>query len=394
MAILRVAVEPRVLAWARKTRGLSLEDAAGRIGVAPTRIQQWEHGEEFPTVRQLRKAAQVYKRAIGLLFLPEPPEEDELKSLRDFRRVPDPEDRVLSPALRLEVRLASERRQEALELLAELGEPLRVFEAAANLTDDPDGVGARIRAILGVSVDTQLNWSDKYVAFNSWRAAIERQGILVFQTGGTENLKVSPREVRGFSIADRPLPVVVTNSKDAVTARCFTLLHEVAHVLLRSGGLCDFHERRSQERIDRVEVFCNRAAAAALVPAPALEAQLEAEGFRSRREWTDAQLAGLARRFRVSWEVILLRLLAIGRTTQAFYDQWKAGRGEPPPEPSGFLTPVDRAIMRNGRLFTRLVVSAYSSGKLTLVDASYLLGGGPQHIGALTERAFDTRYVA
>jgi Zn-dependent peptidase ImmA (M78 family) len=271
---------------------------------------------------------------------------------------------------------------------------LRVFEAAANLTDDPDGVGARIRAILGVSVDTQLNWSDKYVAFNSWRAAIERQGILVFQTGGTENLKVSPREVRGFSIADRPLPVVVTNSKDAVTARCFTLLHEVAHVLLRSGGLCDFHERRSQERIDRVEVFCNRAAAAALVPAPALEAQLEAEGFRSRREWTDAQLAGLARRFRVSWEVILLRLLAIGRTTQAFYDQWKAGRGEPPPEPSGFLTPVDRAIMRNGRLFTRLVVSAYSSGKLTLVDASYLLGGGPQHIGALTERAFDTRYVA
>jgi Zn-dependent peptidase ImmA (M78 family) len=362
--------------------------------VAPARLDQWESGESLPTVRQLRIAAHVYKRAIGLLFLPEPPEEDELKAMRDFRRVPDPEDRTLSPALRLEIRLARERRQEAIELLSELGEPVSEVSEAASLTEDPDEVGARIRRILDVPVEAQLGWADKYVAFNSWRSAIERQGILVFQTGGTSTLKVSPREVRGFSIAEQPLPVIVANSKDAVTARCFTLLHELTHVLLRSGGLCDLHERRSQDEVDRVEVFCNRVAATALVPALSLEAQLETLGYRSRQDWTDVQLAGLARRFGVSWEVILLRLLAIGRTTQAFYNQWKASRSEPLPEPSGFLTPVDRAIMRNGRLFTRLVVSAYSSRKLTLVDAAHLLGGGPQHIGALTERAFDSRYVA
>lgn len=394
MATLRVAVEPEVLAWARTTRGLGQEEAARKIGVTPARIDQWERGAALPTVNQLRKAAQVYRRAIGLLFLPEPPEEDELKALRDFRRVPDPEDRELSPALRLEIRLASERRQSAMDLTAELGEPVQTVEVTASLHDDPDAVGARVRSILDVPLEAQLGWKDKYVAFNSWRAAIERQGILVFQTGGTSTLKVSPQEVRGFSIADRPLPVIVTNSKDAVTARCFTLFHELAHVFLRSGGLCDFHERQSQEEVDRVEVFCNRVAAAALVPASALEAQLEAEGYRSRWDWTDTELAGMARRFGVSWEVILLRLLAIGRTTQAFYDQWKSSRGEPPAESSGFLTPVDRAVMRNGRLFTRLVVSAYSIRKLTLADAAYLLGGGPQHIGALTERAFDSRYVA
>jgi Zn-dependent peptidase ImmA (M78 family)/DNA-binding XRE family transcriptional regulator len=394
MATPRVAVQPEVLKWARTTRGLSLEDAAHGIGVAPARLEQWEKGESSPTVRQLRKAGRVYRRAIGLLFLPEPPEEEELKALRDFRRVPDPEDRTLSPALRLEIRLARERRQEAIELLAELGEPLRAVDLTVRITDDPDAIAERVRTMLDVPVEAQLGWSDKYVAFNSWRSAVERQGILVFQTGGTRTLVVSPREARGFSIADRPLPVIVTNSKDAVTARCFTLLHEVTHVLLRSGGLCDFHERRSWEEVDRVEVFCNRVAAAALVPAAALETQLAAEGYRSRGEWADAQLAVLARKFGVSWEVILLRLLAIGRTSQSFYEDWKASRGEPLPEPSGFLTPVDRAIMRNGRLFTRLVVSAYSSRKLTLADAAYLLGGGPQYMGALTERAFDSRYVA
>jgi Zn-dependent peptidase ImmA (M78 family) len=395
MAILRATVQPRVLIWARESRGLSLEAAAQKLGVVRDRLEAWERGEALPTVKQLRRTAEVYKRAIGLLFLPEPPEEDELKAMRDFRRIPDPDHRMLSPALRLEIRLARERRQEALDLLAELGEPTPTIDLVADLSEAPDAVGERIRTLLDVSIETQLDWLDHYAAFNSWRSAIERFGVLVFQTGGMVSLKVSPSEIRGFSLAQLPLPVVVANSKDAVTARCFTLMHELAHVLLRNGGLCDFHERRSRpENIDRIETFCNRVAANVLVPAPALLAQLDREGPRSHREWVDADLARLARRFHVSWEVMLLRLLAVGRTTQEFYDRWKAAHREAPSEPSGFLTPVDRVIMRNGRLFTRLVLSAYTNRRLTLVDASLLLGGGPQHIGAVTERAFDARYVA
>jgi len=174
MATLRVAVEPKVLAWARTTRGLSLKEAAPRIGVAPARLEQWESGAALPTVNQFRKAAQVYRRAIGLLFLPEPPEEDELKALRDFRRVADPERKTLSPALRLEIRLASERRQSAIDLIAELGEPVQMVEAAMSLSDDPDEVGARLRTILDVPLEAQLGWVDKYVAFNSWQASTRK----------------------------------------------------------------------------------------------------------------------------------------------------------------------------------------------------------------------------
>ncbi len=393
MAILRADVEPELLIWARETRGLSIEQAARSIGVPEERLLAWELGKAKPTVKQLRKASSTYKRAIGLLFLPEPPEEDEV--IRDFRRAPQAADEGMSPALRLEIRLARERRAEAIDLAKEMGELLPALRLKASLHDEPTDVAARIRSWLGISIEEQTGWSDKYAAFNSWRAAIERQGVLVFQTGGRSTFKVSPSEAHGFSISDKPLPVIVANSKDAVTRRCFTLLHELAHVVLHNGGLCDFHEQAtSHPEVDRIEVFCNRVAASVLVPEDELATQAGRLGYQDREEWSDEALVKLARVFRVSWEVILLRLVAIGRASQTFYRRWKADHPYEPGDAKGFITPVTRVVMRNGRLFTRLVLGAYRSQRITVGDLAHLIGEGPQHIPGVEERVFDSRYVA
>ncbi len=393
MAILRAAVEPELLIWARESRGLSIEQAAKSIGVSEERLSAWELGNAKPTVKQLRKASSTYKRAIGLLFLPEPPEEDEI--IRDFRRAPQTEVEGMSPALRLEIRLARERQTEAIGLAKEIGEALPAFHLRASLQDEPTDVAARIRSLLGVSIEEQFGWSDKYEAFNSWRAAIERQGVLVFQTGGRSTFTVSPSEAHGFSISDKPLPVIVANSKDAITRRCFTLLHELTHVVLHNGGLCDFHEQEtSHPEVDRVEIFCNRVAASVLVPDDELVAWTNRLGIRGRDEWSDEALAKLARGFRVSWEVILLRLVAIGRASHAFYRRWKADHPYEPGDGKGFITPVTRVLMRNGRLFTRLVLGAYRNRHITVGDLAHLIGEGPQHLQGVEERVFDSRYVA
>lgn len=68
----------------------------------------------------------------------------------------------------------------------------------------------------------QTGWQSKYDGFNSWRASIERLGVLVFQTGATQSLRVRPEEARGFSIADNPFPVIVANGGDPVTAPLFS----------------------------------------------------------------------------------------------------------------------------------------------------------------------------
>ncbi len=295
-------VDPRTLTWARETAGLDVETAARKIGVSSDRLTAWEAGERRPTVKQLRKAARVFQRPIGLFFLPSLPEEAE--SIRDFRRMAGETPRGLPSALRFEIRLARERREEALELARDIRQPPPAFEERAALSDDPEVVAGRLRARLGIAAGDQAGWQSKYDGFNSWRAAIERLGILVFQTGATASLRVDPAEARGFSIADQPLAVVVVNGGDPVTARPFTLIHELTHIMLRNGGVCDLHHTMSPRTdIDRVEVFCNRVAGAVLVPTDALRATGAVMHHGAGADWSDEDLGQLARKFWVSWRL-------------------------------------------------------------------------------------------
>ena len=382
----RAIVEPTVLRWARESRGLSVEVAAKRIGVKPERLNAWEESSSDlrPTVRQLRTAASVYQRPLGLFFLPDPPTEDE--TVRDFRRLSEPPfSEEHSPALRLELRLARERRLDAVELAEQLGFQPPRLSIRANLRTDPDRLAARIRSKLGVTASVQRSWGDTRVAFNSWRDRIEANGILVFQTGGSKTHAVDPKEARGFSIAEHPLPAIVANGSDAYSARCFTLLHELTHVLLREGGLCDLHEANSARQGNRTEVFCNRVAGAVLVPEEDLIALTPRSGGNER--WDDGQLEALAKAFSVSPEVILRRLLILGQTSDSFYEGWrqrrqrdverakKQGRKRP-----GFLTPANRAIKRNGKLFTRLVFQALDARHVTLSSTTNLLQTGSTHL--------------
>ncbi len=59
--------------------------AARKLGLPDDRVAAWEVGEVVPTIAQLRKAAEVYKRSLAVFFLSEPPEG--FDTLRDFRRL-------------------------------------------------------------------------------------------------------------------------------------------------------------------------------------------------------------------------------------------------------------------------------------------------------------------
>jgi transcriptional regulator with XRE-family HTH domain len=72
VASIPALVEPAVLRWARETIGLSEVAAARKLGLPVDRVAQWESGEAQPTIVQLRKAADVYNRALGVFFLTAP----------------------------------------------------------------------------------------------------------------------------------------------------------------------------------------------------------------------------------------------------------------------------------------------------------------------------------
>src|SRR5664280_543803 len=77
-------VEPAVLRWARESIGLSVLAAERKLGLPEGRVEAWETCEATPTIAQLRSAASVYKRPLGVFFLPEPP--TDFDAMRDFRR--------------------------------------------------------------------------------------------------------------------------------------------------------------------------------------------------------------------------------------------------------------------------------------------------------------------
>lgn len=363
-------VKPDLLVWAREEAGLSPEAAAKKISIKPDRLLACERGEARLTVNQLRSLSNAYKRPLAFFFLPQPPPKP--ATLHDFRRLPDEQIESASPKLRLEIRRAKYRRRVSLNLFNELGEAPPRFTATANLSMNPEAVAEQIRGLLNISQQQQYDFDGEYPALHAWRNAIEHSGIMVFQATG-----VKRNEMRGFSISENPLPVIVVNNKDAPQARVFSMLHELSHVMLRAGGLCNLEEKQE------IEVFCNRVAGAVLVPQEWLLSEPVVREHGRRAEWSDLVISSLARRYTVGREVILRRLLIAGHTTQDFYqrkrfeylkefENRKSEGGGPPPDV--------RAVSYAGRMFVQLVLESFHQDKITASDVSDYLEVGLKHL--------------
>lgn len=387
---------PALIKWARETAGFSIADAAARLNISEEQLATFEKidADDAPSIPQLRKMATLFKRPLAVFFMAEPP--TGFQVLRDLRRLPGSGMRHYSPALQMEIRASNERRELALELASEIDEQYPKFELAASLDENPEIVGARIRSALGVTDQLQLSWKDAdgRASFNAWRTRIEDAGALVFQT-----TTFLTEEASGFAIAADNLPVIAVNRKDAVTRRTFSLLHEFAHLMLRVSGVSDSQTDAARPPEDqRIEVFCNHVAAAALMPKSTIlaDARVVAHGERSNN-WRDAEIADLARSFGVSREALLRRLLTFNRTTNEFYTlkraqynaEYAANRArekEKPPKEMKRNMPVE-TVSNFGRPLVRMLLGNYYQDRLTLSAVSGFLNLKVKHIPKLEQVA-------
>jgi Zn-dependent peptidase ImmA (M78 family)/transcriptional regulator with XRE-family HTH domain len=374
MVTYRPTINPALLVWARQSINLPQERAAAVLDVSLTTLQSWESGDQFPTIVQLRKVSEKYRRPLGVFFLPVPPVDP--APPHDFRTVTPGHIEALSPELLIELRRARARRAIALELLSDLERTPTTLQLRVRVEDDAEQVGTRVRNYLRVRLTDQAGWTIEGEAFRGWKAAMERRGVLVFQMR-----RVSYREVRGFSIAEYPLPVIVVNGSDFANAKTFTLLHEFVHLLLHLSGICDplalVRPRRSFN--SRIESFCNHVAAAALVPASSLLNQPLVATQEDREDWSDDVLRQIARTYAVSTLVIVRRLLTLGWTTAQFYDSYherivalaERHRSERTQE-GGAPRPV-MVLADMGRAFTSTVLEAYENQVIGASDVSEYL---------------------
>lgn len=311
-----IPVTPDVLRWARVSAGLSVDDVVKKLdrkGITNIVVEEWESGKSSPTLPQLERLAyELYKRPLALFFFPEPPEE--ISPKQSFRTLPEFEIDNLSPRLRMLLRKAESFQANLFELYdgVNIVERNIVRELAFDPNDSAKIIAKRVREYIGVSISDQGKCKDSEEALKFWRGKLEELGVFIFKDAFKED------SFSGFCLYDKQFPIVYINNSKPFTRQIFTLFHELAHLLFKTGGVdtnldtyIDYLEGDSR----LIEVLCNRFAGEFLVPSDDFEKEIVGVAI------DDTLIYGLADKYTVSREVILRKLLDRNLVSQATYSE-------------------------------------------------------------------------
>lgn len=346
-------------------------------------MEAWENGDEHPTLPQAKSLAKQYRVPFAYFYLPNTPEKTKRLDKVDYRTFGNLGIGEMSRELRWFLRDIEDRRDTMIELYekAEL-EPIPLtLNISAEVAEDI--FAAQIRSFLSLSEQVQIKLRKPETALSYCISKLEEQDFLVFQAA-----KISPEEMRGLSIAYDVFPIIALNRKDEPSARLFSLLHELVHILSRTSGICnDMSQDKAQ--LGKMELFCNKIAGLALVPTQQLKKNknivlIQQYGL------DDTYVNALARDFAVSREVILHRLWDIGIIGQTTYfdtfnrysEEYIAYKSRA--KKDGFLPPALDKGTQVGKLYTKAIIEAYHADRLSPRETSnYLLGLRVKHFGAI-----------
>lgn len=299
-------VTASVLGWALDEDGRDYRELAEALDIDPDLLESWVAGEAKPTQGEVTDLAKVLKRPRALFFLPRPPVDATLPP--SFRHPPGDE-RLVSAGVRRRVR-QSRRVQQAVSWALRDSPVVQV--PRGQTTSVPETVAEEARAWLGASTDEQAGWRNDYDALNTWRDSLESRQILVF------SLDLGRGDVRGFSAWDDRAPLIVMNSAGVnPAARCFTLMHELGHLLLREDATC-IEAGPAREVTASVEAWCERFAAAVLMPKASMDGWARSRGLRGLSAGI-GDVRAMMTRFRVSARAAALRLIALGYAPPELY---------------------------------------------------------------------------
>lgn len=242
-------------------------------------------------------------------MMSEVPNETPPDVLPDFRRSSrqvetDPK------ALQKAIVRARRQRADLLEVSELMGEEPETRRPAFSfrLTDTPESIGEKIRELLKFESIPRRTYSRPDDLLRHLVRGVEDLGVIVIQVQS-----VSSDVMRGFSLAEEQFPIIALNGADWPRGKIFTLLHEMVHVGLRHGGLCDLQH----ESDDKVERLCDASAGCALMPKDTilhLASNLQ-------RPLTIDQLSAVGHEFGASGEAAMLRLVNLGHASWDEYDE-------------------------------------------------------------------------
>jgi len=363
----RINIQPKFFLWAIERCGKTEDAMKSKF----PKIADWLSGKLYPTLKQLEKFAAATYTPLGYFFLKEPPEDN--LPIPDFRTVKGQPERP-SPNLLDTVQTMQSRRGWMREFLLEEGQSPLSFIKSATLKTEPVKVAMEMRKILPLSdgwANRLYSWDE---ALRLLRRVIENAGVMIIINGVVGNNThrlLDVDEFRGFALVDEYAPLVFINGRDYISAKIFTIVHELSHLWLGYEGVSNFDELQPVKT--NVEEFCNKVAAEFLVPSDEFKKALGEN--HSENDYALFQI--LARRFKVSSLVVARRALDMKYINKKrffeFYDNYAKDIKKRKPRGTGGNFWNSQTV-RIGELFGSAVVQATLEGRLLYRDAYRLTG--------------------
>jgi len=379
-------VNPEILIWARKTAGLSEEDAFQKLGLSGVhRLQALESGDIAPSRRQLVNMSEKYRRPLLTFYLDKPPKQS--KKDQDFRTLPSQfksDSEMLLKVLLRDVHVRKDLVRYALED-AEEDEKLD-FVGSAKMEDGVEYLAKHIAEKLNFNRSNFLQHKNVKDAFDALRSSVEQLGVFVLLKGnlGNYHTNIEVSVFRGFALADDVAPFIVINENDSRSAWAFSLMHELCHIFLGQSGISNYSLEKK-----KIEKFCDSVSAKFLMDVSALR-QLDLEGD---LENIIHEINSFANIHHLSRTMIAYNLLDQNLISNKIYtllsDRFLEERRTASinnKEKRGKDTGPDYYVVRKhrvGKKLTNFVARMVSNGTLTTTKAGKVLGVKPTGVKKL-----------
>ncbi|CAC9515064.1 hypothetical protein [uncultured Gammaproteobacteria bacterium] len=368
----KIALNPNRLQWCMDTSDMDIASLSDNVSIAKATLEQAMDSQAALSVNQLEKLAEFFKRSLLFFLDPSEVQEQKIYSLQ-FRTINNQKP-IHSSKLRAFIQRIEKQRQIYLGLLEDLDESVsRDCPPDFLSTDNIKQASRIVREWLGLpnSVD-----------FDVLRQAVEDKGIMVFVSNGYNGQwQIEKNEpVRGFSLYYEILPIIVIKKQRSKGAQAFTLMHELAHLLLHKVSAIDdeedFYSYQGKEK------EANEFAGNLLMPDEFLS-QINVEKLLNKKitEY-DHHLSDYKNNWCVSVEAILVRLLKNNQITEQHYQDYKSFKNRQRKiertKPSD-KKPIPRnyrhrePINMFGRPFVYAVFDSLHNQKITLAKASTYL---------------------
>ncbi|MDQ0194028.1 ImmA/IrrE family metallo-endopeptidase [Paenibacillus wynnii] len=361
----RVPVKKELLIWAYN-RSVQQDKLHKKFKL----LDDWLLGEKQPTFIQLEDFAAATATPLGYFFLKTPPIEK--LPIPHYRTLEDGEREQVSPDL-IETLHIMQRRQDFMRDYYEQYVGTRLEFVGSGKDSNVSELAYKIQNLL----DLKGNWAYQFRNFQEALKYLiekcEKNRITVMQNGIVGNNTHRPlnvAEFRGFVLVDDMAPLIFINAADSKSAQIFTLVHEIAHILLGSSAVIEASPINTNNQ--HIEKLCNEAAVEMLCPKELFEVQWETH-------YPDGVVyETLSNIFRVSPIVIGRRAMDLHCITKEeffsfYYDYLEKLKKQQSKGSSGGDF-YNTTKSRLGNIFTSAVIYQTITGNIQYTDAFRLTG--------------------